>query len=83
MSNNPHELAAHNLKCSLDLSDGELMHPDYDSKVLGAPTGQLWTPDQERGLECVLPVRVTQILTKQAKRKITLVNLMAWSSRTI
>ena len=79
MSNNPHELAAHNLKCSLDLSDGELMRPDYDSKVLWAPTGQFWTPDQERGLECVLPVRVTQILTKQAKRKITLVNLMAWS----
>ena len=59
------------------------LHPDYDSKVLWAPTGQLWTPDQERSLECVLPVRVTQILAKQAERKITLVNLMAWSSRTI
>ena len=84
MSNSNHERAAHNLKYSLDLPDDKLMDPELDSRVLWAPTEQLWTPDQEQRGEYVLPFRVTkvsaeQVLAEQENHNITIINLMAFS----
>lgn len=38
---NPHEVAANNLKCSLDLPDDVIMDPSLNSKAIWVPTEQL------------------------------------------